>query len=168
MWREPIVNQFPYVMLLQRRILGDEAHCQAPRRMTWCSWQSAKAMENLVYFVEANERPPCASKAKRHNLVNLGSFCRSPTLQADSNVWNFHVSRAHHSHQSHPRLLRSAPLFAIHLDSYGQPKRQPASKTPGKGFRVSFSLATKTWVHYAVHEHCTDVRPRPLHRRFPK
>ena len=54
MWREPIVNQFPYVMLLQRRILGDEAHCQAPRRMTWCSWQSAKAVENLVYFVAAN------------------------------------------------------------------------------------------------------------------
>ena len=103
MWREPIVNQFPYVMLLQRRILGDEAHCQAPRRITWCSWQSAKAMENL------NGNPP--SKAKRHNLVNLGSFCRSPTLQADSNVWNFHVSRAHHSHQSHPRLLRRAPLW---------------------------------------------------------
>ena len=106
MWREPIVNQFPYVMLLQRRILGDEAHCQAPRRITWCSWQSAKAMENL------NGNPP--SKAKRHNLVNLGSFCRSPTLQADSNVWNFHVSRAHHSHQSHPGLLRSLPPSSRH------------------------------------------------------
>ena len=114
MWRKPIVNEFPYVMLLQRRILGDEAHCQAPRRITWCSWQSAKAVENLVYFVEANERPPCASKAKRHNLVNLGSFCRSPTLQADSNVWNFHVSRAHHSHQSHPGLLRSLPPSSRH------------------------------------------------------
>ena len=54
MWREPIENQFPYVMLLQRRFLGDEAHCHAPRRMTWCSWQSAKAVENLVYFVAAN------------------------------------------------------------------------------------------------------------------
>ena len=42
MWREPIVNQFPYVMLLQRRILGDETHCHAPRRMTWCSWHSAR------------------------------------------------------------------------------------------------------------------------------
>ena len=36
------MNEFPYVMLLQRRILGDETHCHAPRRMTWCSWHSAR------------------------------------------------------------------------------------------------------------------------------